>query len=169
MVRATASFLLVGGVALLITWGVRPAESQASRTVPAVAIDATPIPPEIHEINLAVDRLSEQLARRPEATPSVRDPFTFAAVSRPTRPSPSPIETPAAEPVMPRPEWPALVAIMAAANGSELEVALTDPAGDLHVVGRGASVGPVVVSDVSADTVVLTDTVSGQTARLSIR
>jgi hypothetical protein len=80
-----------------------------------------------------------------------------------------PADLPAAPVEVVRPVWPSLVAILSKAEGGGLEAAFTDRAGELHVVSAGAALGSVVVSDISADVVTLTDQASGQTTRLAVR
>jgi hypothetical protein len=170
MLRTTASVLLVGGVTLLVTWGVRPAESQAPRTPARVSPDVLPpLPAELDEIDLEVERLSARLDRRSTFDLPDRDPFNFVSRARVLR-APAPDVEPLALPAeIVRPDWPSLVAIMARTEGAGLEVALTDRAGDLHVVSAGAALGSFVVTEVTADVVTITDQSSGQTTRLTVR
>lgn len=169
MLRTTASVLLLGGVALLVTWGVRPAESQAPRTPARVSADALPpLPAELDEIDLEVERLSIRLDRKAAFDVPARDPFNFASRPRVSRvPVPTVDELAPVEVV--RPEWPSLVAIMTKAEGSGLEVALTDRAGELHVASAGDALGSFVVSEITSDVVTITDRASGQTTRLTVR
>ena len=169
MLRATALFLLAGGVALLVTWGVRPAESQSSRTVPRTAASSGDFPAELNEVNLELDRLSAHLDRLVVYPAPARDLFHFVSRSRPLRELPPQMDVPAVVQEVPRPVWPELVAIMARPEGGRLDVALTDRAGELQVVSAGATLGEFVVTEITADAVVLTDQPSGQTTRLTIR
>lgn len=168
MIRATSAFLVITAAALLVTWGVSPAESQQARpTVPApVAIE---FPAELAEVNAEVERLSAQVERAPELPDASRDPFNFAPRVRAPREI-VPVSQPvASEPVVVPPSWPSLVAIMTRASDGAFEVALADRADALHVVTAGASVGAFIVSEVTADFVVVSDPSSGLSTRLTVR
>jgi hypothetical protein len=170
MLRATASLLLFGAVALLVTWGVRPAASQSTRTPPRVAADTLPaLPAELNEIDLEVERLSARLDRKTGYPPPSRDPFNFAPSARTAREVAMPVDLPLPPTEIIRPSWPSLVAIMTKLDGVGLEVALTDRAGEVHVLGGGGVLGSFLVTELTAEAVTLSDQVSGQSTRLSIR
>lgn len=169
MLRATSAFLVTVAAALLITWGVSPAESRQAR--PALAqTSSIEFPPELAEVTEEVGRLTSRLTRVSDLDGPARDPFSFASRARPAREVRAPLADVVVAPaVSVRPTWPSLVAIMSRATDGAFEAALSDPADELHVVSVGASVGTFIVADITSEAVVLSDPASGQSTRLSMR
>jgi hypothetical protein len=169
VLRVTSSLLLLAGLLLIVTWGARPAESQSTPNPPrpsrAVGLG---LPAELADVNAEVERLTDRLDRDVVFPPPSRDLFNFGTRASARRDVVAPPESidPVGVPPAP-PAWPSLVAIME--SGESVEVALADALGELQVVKAGGTFGAFLVSDVTRDAVVISDPVSGQSTRLTVR
>ena len=169
MLRATASLLFLGAVALLVTWGVVPAESQSPRPRVVTGDALAQFPAELNEIDLEVERLSARLGQKAGYPPPSRDPFNFAPRRHEPREMPMTDDLPAPPAAFVQPMWPSLVAILVKADGVGLEVALASRDGEVYVLGNGGAMGSFLVSELTADAVTLSDQMSGQSTQLGIR
>lgn len=168
MARATSVLLLSGGTLLLVIWLVSPADSAPQLASPRPRVAEAPLPPELEDVNAQVERLRARLDQVVEFPEPSRDPFRFAPrprASRPVAEISAPV-VPVAAPIMV--EWPSLVAILTTSTGGEMQAALSS-SDELHVIGVGGRIGTFTVSEISADTIQVTDSVSGQSTRLVLR
>jgi hypothetical protein len=176
MTRVTPRLLLAIGALLLVAWVVVPLSSSPPSQIAAPAASAgaplAPVAPELDEINREVDRLRDRLAEPVRNTTPVRDPFEFA---------PAPAERFNArrpdddlfvrEPERPAIVWPPLVAILSSgSDASPTRRAVLEDASELvQFRSVGEVMGDVVVTAITADTVTLTHTPSGESTQVALR
>ena len=118
-------------------------------------------------------RLKSRLAEAPRATEPVRNPFMFAPRESGRRTARA-AETAVPEPVAPAPAEPAIELVGLAENRTKDGIVRTaivsSLSGDLYLVKEGDSiVDRYKVKAVGADTVELTDLVTGGIRRLALR
>ena len=141
---------------------------------PSVAVQTSGTANLAAEVQAQTERLKARLAQAPAATEPVRNPFSFAPRDDGRRPARS--ATPAAlpEPVALPPVEPAIelvgVAEEQTVQGLVRTAIVSALSGDLWVVKVGETVaGRYKVTTIGADTVELSDPVSGATRRLTLR
>ncbi len=170
MARAMSTLLLLAGATLLVTWLVTPAASAPppQAPVPHTALDDEA--PLLADVNAQVLELRDRIGARPEFALPTRDPFSYAARARrmhavtPLAPEPAVVPAPAAPPP------PALVAILSADAASPRRAVLSLPdADDVQFVTAGETVGRFTIRDILDDSVLLADTQTNATTRLTLR
>jgi hypothetical protein len=163
-----ATLLLLGGVALLVSWAVAPAAP--SGQTPRAATPCDQSSPVVAEVNAQGDRLRERLADTPKFPPPQRDPFRFGLRNERKPVAPPALETPevALEPaalVLPK-----LLAIIA--DGARTSAALTAVFGEgesVRMLKAGDTIDAFVVRTIGTDFVELAEPATSKTHRLSLR
>lgn len=172
MARAMSALLLLAGAALLVTWLVTPAASAPPPQTPAPHTALDDAMPLLADVNAQVDELRDRIGARPAYPAPARDPFSYASRVPRSRVSQ---HLPAREPVAPPapdalPPLPALVAILSADATSPRRAVLALPdADDVQFVASGATIGGFVVREIQDDVVVLANTRTSETTRLTLR
>ena len=163
-----ATLLLLGGVALLVSWAVAPAAP--SGQTPRAAAPADQSSPVVAEVNAQVDKLRERLADAPKFPPPQRDPFRFGLRNERKPVAPPALETPdvALEPTAP--VLPKLLAIVADGAGtSAVRTAVFAEGESVRLLKAGDTIDAFVVRTISTDFVELAEPATSRTHRISLR
>jgi hypothetical protein len=173
MIRLTPRLqLMVAALLLAGAWVVVPVstsptpEAQAPRAVP---VPAVPVAPQLEALDRELERLRDRVVEPVTAPVASRDPFQFA----PERDVPHGFvsEPSVAESQPPAVAWPPVVAILRSGSDSAptMRVALEDGSQVVHFRSAGDTIGDVVVTAITAETVTLTHTPSGQSTTVTLR
>lgn len=159
--------LLLGGVALLLSWAIAPAS-------PAISSDQTPSSASlaqgdaiVADVNAQVERMRARLTVSSTPPRPARDPFRFGRRSVPMSPASAAPAPPVVEapPVLPR-----LLAILADSTGGaagwRAVMALGD---DVHILKAGDAVGNYVVRAVDEHGADLVDATALHVYRITLK
>ena len=162
-----ATLLLLGGVALLVSWAVAPAAPTGQ--APRATTPSDQSSPVVAEVNAQVDRLRERLAEAPKFPPPRRDPFRFGLRNEPKAPAPAPI-APEAAPEPAAIVLPKLVAIVAnGAGDASVRTAVFADGESVRVLKSGETIDSLVLRTIGTDFVELVDPATDRTHRISLR
>ena len=174
MIRLTPRLqLTVAALLLAAAWVVVPVstsptpEGQTLRATPAPVV---PVVPQLEALDRELDRLRDRVVELEAAPVPSRDPFQFAAVHDDVprdlmgEPSVAELQPQAVA-------WPSVVAILRSGPDSAptLRAVLEDRSQIVQFRSAGDALGDVVVTAITAETVTLTHTPSGQSTTVTLR
>jgi len=163
---------MLAALLLATAWVVVPVSTSptpAAQVLPVAQAPVVPVAPQLEALDREVDRLRDRVADPVPAPVVSRDPFQFAAV--PNMPRRFVSEAPVAEPPPPPVAWPSLVAILRSGSDSAptMRAVLEDRSQVVQFRSAGETLGDVVVTTITAETVTLTHTPSGQSTTMTLR
>lgn len=164
--------LLLGGVALLVSWANAPASPAPDAADAASAPSLDQLAPVVADVNAQVDRLRERLSAPPTRPDPRRDPFRFGRRTEAPRPvnpaAAAPLAEGLAEPLPP--PLPRLIAIMESpADGGILRTAVLSEGEGLAIVKPGDTVGRFIVRSIGVDLLDLIDVATARAFSVSLK
>jgi hypothetical protein len=166
-----STLLLLAGATLLVTWLVTPAASAPPPQTPAPRTPLDDAAPILAEVNAQVLELRDRIGARPVYSAPVRDPFSYTARARRSLAVHAVnVSDAVPPPVPPAPIPPALVAVLSADATNPRRAVLAAPDGDdVQFVVTGGTIGRFAVREIQDDFVVLVDSETNATTRLTLR
>lgn len=163
---------MLAALLLATAWVVVPVSTSPTpeaQTPAAAPAPSVPVLPHVDALDHELDRLRDRVADPAPAPATSRDPFQFGAAREVTRRFVA--EPAVVEPPPPFVAWPSLVAILRAGSDSAptLRAVLEDASEIVRFRSVGDTVADVVVTTITADSVTLVHSPSGQSTTLTLR
>ena len=165
-----------GGGLLLLAW-LASAAGLAMRQPPVPEEPSQPVETSgttalAEDVQAQTERLRTRLAAAPAPQPTARNPFAFAPRPAPPRAAPRATEVPSLEPLLPAEPAIELVGVAEDREGDKTvrTAIISTLSGDTFLVKEGESIAARYrVKAVGADSVQLSDLLTGGERRLSLR